>query len=365
MPAQLIESQAQLNDFLNSVKNEPYLAVDTEFFRETTYFARLGLVQICGGVDIACVDVLAFDARETLAKLFSNPGVGKIFHSCSQDMEVLYQYLGILPTPVLDTQIAAAFLGEIDQIGYAGLVEEKLGQVLDKSQTRTNWLQRPLSHQQLEYAADDVRYLVALYQLLLDELKTAGRTEWFLHDCAALSTSPERFEPDLATCWKRVRGTQRLSGQALAIVDELARWREALAIENNLTRRKMLRDELIVELATVPPASLEALKTTQLPRQIIQLYGESVFAAIQAGINAPAETWPDNSFHRPDAAHKALLKQLQDIVSQKAAMLGIATSMLCSRKELDKLITGQRALDVLQGWRESCIGNELLAVLEA
>lgn len=365
MATQLIENPTQLQDYFRKIENESLIAVDTEFFRETTYFAKLGLVQIAGGEHIACIDVLAFDARPALVTLFTNPDVAKIFHSCSQDMEVLYQYLGTLPTPVLDTQIAAAFLGAADQIGYAGLVEDKLGHLLDKSQTRTNWLQRPLSAQQLEYAADDVRYLVELYQLLLDGLEATSRTEWFLYDCAMLSTSPERFEPEMDTCWKRVRGTQRLSGSQLAIVDKLARWREQLAIDNNLTRRKMLRDELIVDLATTPAETMDALKASGLPRQIIQLYAESLLAAIESGLQTPAEDWPDNSFHRPDAEQKAMLKQLQDIVSQKADSLGIATSMLCSRKELDKLINGQRELNVLQGWRESCIGRELLSALEA
>lgn len=309
--------------------------------------------------------MLAFDAREQLASLLLNPDIGKIFHSCGQDMEVLYQYLGALPTPVLDTQIAAAFLGEADQIGYANLVEQRLGRVLDKSQTRTNWLQRPLSPKQLEYAADDVRYLEQLYNLLLNELDSKDRTEWFVQDCAALSTNAERFEPDFDTCWKRVRGTQRLSGQQLAIVDQIARWREQLAIEKNLTRRKVLRDEPLIELATSPPASQEALANMRLPRNIIQNHSTDLYEAIQTGLCAPEETWPASPTKKPDAAYKTLLKQLQDFVNQQAGALGIAPSMLCSRKDLEKLIAGQRELNVLKGWRQLCLGDSLLRLLNS
>ncbi len=318
----LVESHSQLERFCQSISDQKLLAVDTEFFRETTYYAELALVQIAGGEHIACIDVLAFDAREQLADLLLNPNISKIFHSCGQDMEVLYQYLGALPAPVLDTQIAAAFLGEADQIGYANLVEQRLGHVLDKSQTRTNWLQRPLSAKQLEYAADDVRYLAELYTLLLAELDSRNRTEWFLQDCAELSTGAERFAPDFDNCWKRVRGTQRLSGQQLAIVDQIARWREHLAIEKNLTRRRVLRDEPIIELATSPPDNEQALANMRLPRDIIQNHSTELFHAIQAGASAPAETWPASPNNKPDAAYKTLLKQLQDFVNQQAGNTG-------------------------------------------
>jgi ribonuclease D len=363
MSALLVVNQAQMASFCRSIEDQRLIAVDTEFFRETTYFAELALVQIAGGGHIACIDVLAFDAREQLAALLLDPETGKIVHSCSQDMEVLYHYFGALPVAILDTQIAAAFLGEADQIGYANLVEQKLGLLLDKSQTRTNWLQRPLSQQQLEYAADDVRYLEQLYAMLRAELDSRARTEWFLQDCATLSTATERFAPDFENCWKRVRGTQRLSGQQLAIVDQIARWRERLAIEKNLTRRKVLRDEAVVELATTPPASQEALADRRLPREIIQQHSAGLYHAIQSGASAPAESWPESPQQRPDAAFKAELKKLQDFVNQQASSLGIAPSMLCSRKELEKLIAGQRELSVLRGWRRSCLGEALLALL--
>ena len=360
----LITSRAQLDTYFNTIQHEPLIAVDTEFFRETTYFAELGLVQIAGGEHIACIDVLAFDAREQLAERLLNPAVGKIFHSCMQDLEVFYHYLGALPTPVLDTQIAAALLDEADQIGYANLVEKKLGVMLDKSQTRTNWLKRPLSHKQLEYAADDVRYLEPLYQLLQQELDSTGRQQWLLQDCAQLSVSGKRFEPDFEYCWKRVRGTHRLTGQQLAIIDSIARWRESLAIEKNLTRRRVLSDERMVQLASAPPdTQAELANTRPLPREYPPHHLAELFSAIQSGLQAAPESWPEIASNRPDAAHKALLKDLQALVNQKAAALGIAPSVLCSRKDLEKLIAGERGLTVLAGWRCELVGEELLAAL--
>jgi len=359
----LVKNHAQLAEFCRVIEDQPHISVDTEFFRETTYFAELALVQIAGGDHIACIDVLAFDAREQLASLLLRHDLGKIFHSCSQDLEVLYQYLGELPVSILDTQIAAAFSGEVDQIGYASLVEQKLGVQLDKSQTRTNWLQRPLSRQQLEYAADDVRYLAQLYDLLWRELESKDRSEWFFQDCAALSTGAERFLPDFENCWKRVRATQRLSGQQLAIVDQVARWRERLAIASNLTRRKVLRDEAVVELATKPPLSRAALAGLRLPREIIQQHGDDLYRAIEAGASVSADDWPQHPQRRPDPEAKAELKKLQEFVNQQASELGIAASMLCSRKELEKLIAGQRDLGVLRGWRQDCLGDDLLSLL--
>ncbi|MGB5396466.1 MAG: ribonuclease D [Gammaproteobacteria bacterium] len=362
----LITSSAQLDTYFKTIQHEPLIAVDTEFFRETTYFAELGLVQIAGGEHVACVDVLAFDAREQLAQCLLNPAVGKIFHSCMQDLEVFYHYLGALPTPVLDTQIAAALLDEADQIGYANLVEKKLGVSLDKSQTRTNWLKRPLSKQQLDYAADDVRYLTPLYALLQQELDSTGRQAWFLQDCVELSASGKRFEPDFDYCWKRVRGTQRLSGQQLAIVDSIARWRETVAIENNLTRRRVLGDERVVQLVTAPPATEAALAESRpLPRAFAPHHLSDLYSAIQSGLNAAPETWPETRSNRPDAAQKTLLKQLQAMVNQKAETLGIAPSVLCSRKALEKLIAGERGLNILEGWRLTVLGDELLTALSS
>ena len=361
----LIETAAQLETYFNTIRHEPLIAVDTEFFRETTYFAELGLVQIAGGEHIACIDVLAFDAREQLAQYLLNPDLGKIFHSCMQDLEVFYHYLGALPTPVLDTQVAAALLDDADQIGYANLVEKKLGVALDKSQTRTNWLKRPLSSRQLDYAADDVRYLTPLYRMLQQELDNSGRQEWFLQDCNALNASTKRFEPDFEYCWKRVRGTQRLSAQQLAVIDSMARWRETLAIAKNQTRRRVLSDEFMVQLAQFPPDSETALATNRpLARDLAQDHLAALYMSIQSGLSASPESWPEPGSNRPDAEQKALLKVLQSLVNNKAAALGIAPSVLCPRKALEKLIEGERSLNVLQGWRLEMVGDALLSTLQ-
>lgn len=171
----LIENKEALDVLINALLNEPMIAVDTEFFRETTYFPHLGLVQIAGPDHIACIDPLAFDAREGLAKLLLNPSITKLFHACIQDLEVLYQYLGKMPCPLVDTQIAAAMSGTQDQMGYARLVEEQMGIQLEKSQTRTNWLKRPLTSRQIEYAGDDVLYLLPMYEKLRTDLQQKNR----------------------------------------------------------------------------------------------------------------------------------------------------------------------------------------------
>jgi ribonuclease D len=364
MVVELITTPAQMNALCDALANEVRIAVDTEFFRETTYFAELALVQIAGADHIACIDPLAFDARDALRKLLLNPAISKIFHSCMQDMEVLYQYLGALPTPVLDTQIAAAFLGDADQIGYANLVQQEFGVSLDKSQTRTNWLKRPLTRQQLDYAADDVRYLIELHSRLDEQLGSHDRRSWFLQDCAALSASSKRFEADFEYCWKRVRGTQRLCRQQLAVVDHIARWRERCAIEKNMARRHVLDDEPLVTLAISTPRDRAALaQCVRLPRQLDAADIDTLLHAIEDGRTTPQARWPELPQVHADAAHKARVKSLMDSVAQTAGLLGIAPSVLCSRKELEKLLAGEAQLNVLQGWRRELIGDALKALV--
>lgn len=361
MKPELIESSDALNALCEELVNEPLLAVDTEFFRETTYYPHLGLIQLASPSRVACVDPLAFDAREGITTLLLNPAITKIFHACTQDLEVLYQYLGKLPQPIVDTQIAAAMLGEQEQIGYATLVEEQMGIQLEKSQTRTNWLKRPLTSRQIEYAGDDALYLIPLYEKLMSELKHKHREYWLMDDCTILSNDELRFFPDMNNCWKRVKGIHKLRGVQLAICFVVAQWREQLAMKKDLTRRKALPDESVIQLATIQPDSIDTLKKIPSITRLLNTDEQnSLLDAIHKGISTPEAEWPSADRHKPSADEKTLLKQCLDLLRNKTEELSVAQGILCSRKDVEKMIAGDRDVQVLSGWRLDCIGRELL-----
>lgn len=364
----LIETEDALDALCDELAGEPLLAIDTEFFRETSYFPHLGLVQIASPDRIACVDPLAFDARKGLAKLLLNPDVTKIFHACIQDLEVLYQYLGEFPCPLIDTQVAAAMLGAQDQVGYGKLVEAQMGVQLEKSQTRTNWLKRPLTSRQIEYAGDDVLYLIPMYEKLLAELEQKQRQNWLNEDCSRLCTDIERFYPDMNNCWKRTKGASRLNGIELSVCYSVAQWREQHAMKKDLTRRKMLDDESLLNIAGSQPTTVESLKKIVQSGKTRKLNGdemESLLAAVLEGINRPKAEWPSQERYIPGNEEKTQVRQMLEYVRKRAEHDGIAQGILCSRKEIEKMVSGKRNGQLLNGWRLDYIGKELLAMLDA
>ena len=365
MQTNLVETPQALDEFISAIAGETLLGVDTEFFRETSYYPELGLVQLATHDYVACVDPLAFDARDGLAKILLDKNITKLFHSCTQDLEVLLLYLGELPCPVIDTQIAAAMVADKDQISYANIVAQIMGIELDKSQTRTNWLKRPLTKKQLQYAAEDVLYLIPIYQQLLATLQQKGRDNWLQHDCALLCQSAERYTPDIDKCWTRVKGTQKLSGQQLAVVDALARWREHKAIKLNRTRRQVISDDFIVQAAVEQPQNVADLQLCgRLSSAIITEDYESMLAQIQQALLSDAGNWPTHPRRRLSTEQKQSIRELMQTIELKAEELGIAQSTLGSRKEVEQLVNGQRQLNLLTDWRYRCIGEQLLGQLK-
>ena len=360
----LIEDNQTLTEFCDKLINEPLLAIDTEFFRETTYYPHLGLIQIASPDHIICVDPLAFDAREQLRRLFFNPDITKVLHSCSQDMEVLYLYFDELPAPIFDTQIAAAMLGFQDQIGYANLVADQYDVELDKSQTRTNWLKRPLSAKQIEYAGEDVLYLLPLYEKFNQALKDKSREGWLQEDCTQLCGNSQRFAPDMENCWQRVKGYFKLDGVQLAVCRSIAQWREQLAVEKDQTRRRVMSDDLLLKLAAT---QVDIKQINSIDRHFAKFSRDEQDAlahAIETGLQTPESEWPVINRQRPSAEEKKQLKHLQGLVKNKADALNIHQSVLGSKKELEKLMQGSRQGKLLTGWRFDCIGQQLLAEVE-
>jgi len=377
MKPELIESSAHMDELLTRLSSEKLIAVDTEFFRETTYYPQLALVQVATGSIVACIDPFAFDAKPALKKLLIDNNITKIFHSCSQDMEVLFYYLGETPVSIYDTQIANALLTEYHQIGYASLVENELGIQLDKSQTRTNWLQRPLTAKQIQYAGDDVFYLYQLYHILDKKLHNVGRKIWFEEECSNLLTENNSFQIAIDELWKRVKGATKLNRNKLAIVQSIAQWRELLAQKKDKTRRRVLADDIIIQLALNPPENINTLNQfIDNKYKLNDKEQQQLLKTIETALQSPAESWPDNRFNVLDNQQKLLLKDLQQIVNKKAEELNVSSVILSSKKALENLILfhankhetqDQFQLDnlaVIQGWRFHCIGQHLIETIK-
>lgn len=369
----LIETSAQMDDLERLLNDVKLIAVDTEFQRETTYYPELALVQIATDSIVACIDPLAFDAKPALQKILLDTTIIKIFHSCSQDLEVLFYYLGEVPSPIYDTQIANAFLSDQHQIGYASLVETELGIVLDKSQTRTNWLQRPLTKKQLQYAGDDVLYLYQLHRILDTKLMQSSRTSWFNDECTALVNDENTFLIATDNLWRRVKGATRLDSKNLNIVQAIAVWREQIAQQKNKIRKKVLSDEVILNLAITPqddnPALAQLIKHNHVLNNDDK---QSLSKVIKNAKNQPIDGAFDNQFNFLDTQQKQLLKTLQNKVTEKSEELGIASAILCSRKDLEQLIQRYHTENIgdslkltnQQDWRFECIGRKLLDTLK-
>lgn len=339
------------------------LALDTEFVRERTYFPRLCLVQVSTPDDVALVDVLAIPDGGALTAALADRGRVKLIHAARQDIEALLPLTGSPLGPVFDTQQAASLLGFSVQIGYADLVQQLLGVALAKGHARTDWARRPLSAEQLAYAADDVRYLPAVAAELERRLDAAGRRDWMAEETAELDeVSLYRVEP--ADAWKRLKGLERLDAPAFRAAQRLAAWREARAVDRDLPRGWILPDAAIHELAQRRPQSRDELaRIESVPRGTASRAGSDLVALINAPENGDAAVRGEAESGRPGPAQVRQLKNLQEKLQGIAAELGIQPEVLATRRELTALVRGARELPVLTGWRRTVIGEPLLAAL--
>lgn len=364
MTIEYVETDQALEQLCQQLAGSHWLAVDTEFHREKTYYPELCLIQVANDDVIACIDPLKVDDLTPLLDLFYQDDMTLVFHAARQDLELFYLLRQSLPPHIFDTQLAATVLGYGDQIGYGNLVKQCLNVDLDKAHARTDWRQRPLSKEQIDYAADDVRYLRALYHLLNDKLTQLQRLEWLKEDFAALS-KPETFQEDADKSWLRVKGAGRLKGQQLAILQKLGAWREQRAVAHNLPRRWILKDDVMLDLAKLSPKSPDALKKIRgLEQRDIERHGKAIIQVIEAGKAMPKSDWP--VIKRPDAlsnqqdavvdALMALLRKLCD--DQNITPVAVAT-----RKDIEALVRGDDS-PVTHGWRYEIVGHQLHAFLD-
>lgn len=362
MTSELITTDSALADLCRALEDNEWIALDTEFLRERTYYARLCLVQVGAPGIVACIDPLALEQLEPLHALLENPHLRKVLHAARQDIEVFNDLRGIVPAPLFDTQIAAAYLGYDDQVGYAALVTAITGVTLDKSHTRTDWSKRPLSSAQHQYAEDDVRYLMPVYETLHERLAAAGRLAWVVDDCTRLS-EPALYANDPSAAWRRLRGGAELAAPNQQMLCALAAFREQTAQAHNLPRGWVLRDEVLFELARrAPRTHTELVSIRGLEDSARQRYGEGILASIDQGARAePILVWERQAPPTPE--QNMLGKRLMEVVRIVAQEHSLAPALLATRRDIEKLVRGAEPGSVLRGWRGELLGAKLGALL--
>lgn len=358
---QFIHTAEQLDVFFEASGRGEILSLDTEFSRDRTYYPTLCLLQIATREGIALIDALAIPSHARITEALTANQPTKILHAGRQDIEVLHLNCGALPQNVKDTQIAAAFCGYGDQIGYARLVFEILGIELEKAHTRTDWTQRPLRPEQLIYAAEDVAFLGAIHEALHERLETLDRLAWLQEECDGL------LQPHLYICeplglWRKISAAQDLDSESLYRLKHLAAWRETAAQDLNLPRSWIARDEWLCRLASSPHTSLNATEANpSIPSQHRLAVTQSLRDKLmQLAENPGTETPPPEWAYRPDDRRKLLLKRLSGIVRTESEKLAIPASLLASKKDLEILIDQPTKSRLSGGWRADILGSKLL-----
>lgn len=360
-PPTLITSTDALTELCRRLRTESFVTVDTEFMRERTYFAQLCLLQLCFADRAVCVDTLALTDMSGLAGAMGAIATRKILHAARQDLEVLWPITGAL-NGVFDTQVAAALVGLPAQIGYADLTQTLLGRSLHKSQTRTDWSRRPLSVAQIDYALDDVRYLPELAERLAQRLVELGRESWFDEEMAELN-SGQSYQVAPEEAWRRLKGLNELDESRLALARALAAWREQRAIHADRPRAWILSDAALREIVSTVPRSLDQLAALgELPEGIRRHSGEQILALI-GSVALPPRLPPLAARRRPDPAETDTVRRLSQLTREVGQALGIAPEILATRRDMERLVAGDRQGGPLHGWRRAVIGERLLQAL--
>ncbi|QFG35662.1 ribonuclease D [Paracoccus pantotrophus] len=364
-----LTTTAELAEFCALAKAQPYVTLDTEFLRERTYYSRLCLIQAAlppasaakapGGSAVLIDPLVEGLSLEPLYDLFRHKATVKVFHAARQDLEIFFHDAGVMPDPLFDTQIAAMVCGFGEQVGYETLVKKIARQPLDKSSRFTDWSHRPLSDAQAAYALADVTHLRAIYEFLSAQLDKTGRAPWLAEEVAVL-LDPETYITRPEEAWERVR-TRSGSPRFLAVVRELARFRESFAQERDIPRARVFKDDALIELASTKPLSEADLAKSRLLLRDARRgeIASGILAAVKAGVEArdlpkPAPEEPG----RPGNA--ALADLLRVLLKAKADAAGVAPRLIASASDLDAIASGARDLPALHGWRAEVFGRDAL-----
>ncbi len=367
MTIEYIDKPEQLPELCNKISQVSWIALDTEFLREKTYYPVFCLLQIATPEWVVCIDPIAIPDLSELFKTINNPEITKVLHACRQDLEIFYKLTGEVSSPVFDTQIAAPLLGFQENPGYAMLVSNLLNVNLPKAHTRTDWSMRPLSQEQIQYAADDVIYLCKIYKIMCQKLEELGRLDWLTKDFELLN-NPELYQLSPCNAWLKVKAKNKLSAKQLSIVQALTEWREETAQAENKPKNWLIRDDLLLELAKFQPETVTDLsKIRGIQERAIKRYGKVICQLInEAKQKPPIPLTAKNKSQKKTQQHEAALDVLSALVRIRADKNSINPAILASRKDLEKLLfDGEDASNpILMGWRFSMVGEELQGLLQ-
>ena len=365
-----LTSTDDLAAFCQKARAHPFVTVDTEFLRERTYYSKLCLVQLAvpgkADDDAVLVDPLAGDmSLEPLYELFRDDRVVKVFHAARQDLEIFFVEGGVIPAPLFDTQVAAMVCGLGEQVGYETLVRKIANQPLDKTSRFTDWSRRPLTDAQMSYALADVTHLRLIYQSLAKKIQKSGRQSWVDEELRVLM-NPETYIVRPHEAWHRIK-TRTNSGKFLAVIRELARFRESYSQTKNVPRSRVYKDEALLELASSKPRSLQDLNRSRLLMREARKgdIAEGILAAIVAGAACDPADYPQPRNGRDSMqVNPALADLLRVLLKAKSASAGVAQKLIASSADLDQIAAGRRDVRALAGWRCEVFGDDALRLCD-
>lgn len=362
----LITTTADLAAFCKPLADAEFIAVDTEFMRERTYWPKLCLAQVAGPDDAAAIDALADGIDlSPLDELMANPNVLKVFHAARQDLEIFYLRMNKVPAPIFDTQVAAMVCGHGEAASYESLATKLAKARIDKSSRFTDWSRRPLSERQITYALSDVTHLRVVYEKLKRQLDKTGRFAWIAEEMAILN-EPGTYRADPEQAWRRLK-PRGASPRLLGTLKEVAAWRERTAQRIDIPRQRLLRDEQLLEIASHAPKTVEELALTRgLGRGFAEGWqGREMLEALEKARRLPDAELPSRD--RPAEqlrAPGAVVDLLRTLLRLKAEEAGVAARLVASADEIDRLAAGKRDLHALTGWRNEIFGQDALGLIE-
>ena len=354
----IIKDNNTLKKFCKKCINEKVLAIDTEFIRENTYYPILCLIQIASNSFSAVIDPLSEIDLQPVWEILSNKNILKVFHAGRQDIEIFFNLTGKIPTPVYDTQIAAMFCGLGDQVSYDGLVNNFLKLTISKESQFSNWLQRPLTNKQIDYALSDVNYLIKIYPLIKKTIKETNREDWVEKELACLSNK-KIYDINPIEIWKKIK-IKNPKREILNILKYLAEWREIECKKRNIPRNRLIRDEILVTLSQLKPTNIFSIKKIRgIPKSLNDKDLNKILKIIKFSYEIEPEKWPKIPKQRKkinvNKASLDLLKLLLTYCSQKS---GLAEKLIADADELRLILDGQmKDLKVFKGWRNEIFGK--------
>ncbi|PSV48565.1 ribonuclease D [Photobacterium indicum] len=371
MNFEIITTTQRLDTICDHARTHSVVMLDTEFVRTRTLYPKLGLIQMFDGDNLVLIDPIEIEDLTPFWDLLRDQSVIKVLHACGEDLEVFQHHAGCLPTPMIDTQLMAAFLGHGVSAGFGSLVSEYVGVDLEKGEARTNWLARPLTEKQLDYAAADVFYLLPLYETLLEKVKAKGWMEALELECAALMQKRTKGI-DLDKAYRLVKNAWQLNPKQLAVLQHAAKWRILEARKRDIALNFVVKELHIWKLAKYNIKSKSVMSTEGFESMEVQRHGNRLLRIVQDVEDIPAEQYPEKIIRLVDlSGYKQVVKHIKDVVTKVEVETGLAPEFLASKKQINQLISwawkyqksDDKLPDMLKTWRKPLFEEHVLPLL--